>query len=99
MAKLLHASKTGDNLLSNRPHQLKHGLLLRLNRLTTHQISVSLYRFGVLASNENISVKSGGLIRTLTHPVIGPEGSTNCRMGCKNVSEQIINSTHSAIEY
>lgn len=31
-AKLLHASKTGDNLLSNEPHQLKQGLLLRLKQ-------------------------------------------------------------------
>lgn len=99
MAKLLHASKTGDNLLSNGPHQLKQGLLLRLNRLTTHQMSISLFSFDPLSSNENISVKSGGVIRMLTHPKFRPRGNTNCRMGCKNVSEQIINSTHSAVKY
>ena len=31
--KLLHASKTGDNLLSNGARELKQGLFLRLNRL------------------------------------------------------------------
>lgn len=59
MAKLLHASKTGDNLLSNGLHQLKQALLLRLNRLTSLLMSVSLLRFDSLSSNKNISVKSG----------------------------------------
>ena len=82
MAKLLHASKTGDNLLSNGLHQLKQGLLLRLNRLTSHQTSVPLFSSDALSSNENISVKSGGVIRMLTYPKIRPRGITNCRMGC-----------------
>lgn len=99
MAKLLHASETGDNLLSNWPHQLKRGLLLSLKRLTTHQMSVSLFSFDTLSSNENISVKTGGVIMMITYPRIRPQGNTNCRMGCKNISEQIINSAHDAIEY
>lgn len=98
MAKLLHASKTGDNLLSNGPHQLKQGLLLRLNRLTNHQMSVSLFNFEALSSHQNISVISGGVIRMLTYPKIRPRGKTSCRMRRENVSEQIINSTHSSVE-
>lgn len=93
MAKLLHASKTGDNLLSNGLHQLKQALLSRLNRLTSLLMSVSLLRFDSLSSNKNISVKSGAVIRMLTYCKIRPQGNTNCRIGCKNVSKQIITST------
>lgn len=99
MAKLLHASKTGDNLLSNGHHQLKQGFLLRLDRLTTHQLSVSLFSFDALSSNENILIKSGGAIRMLMYPRIRPQGSRNCRVRFKIVSEQIINTTDSVAEY
>lgn len=44
-----------------------------------------------LSSNEYISDESGGVIRVLTYCKIRPRGSTNRRMRCKIVSQQIIN--------
>lgn len=59
-----------------------------LKRLTTQLLRGASMRS--LSSNENVSEESGGVIRVLTYCKIRPRGSTNHKMRCKSVSQQII---------